>query len=65
MKVDLPTPIETFHKADEYMRVFRTAVRKAQAESRHKGVANVYVLNGVRVLELPNGDYRQKAGSDQ
>ncbi len=49
--------LETYRKADEFMRVFRTAVRKAQEESRRLGVPNVYFINGIRYYELPNGDY--------
>ena len=49
--------IDTFRKADELMRICRSAVRKAQAESRRLGVANVYSFNGERYFELPNGDY--------
>jgi len=51
------TDIETFQKADELMRILRSAVRKAQEESRRLGVANVYSFNGQRYYELPNGDY--------
>ena len=49
--------VETFQKADEFMRVFRSAVRKAQAESRRLGVPNVYSIDGQIYYELPNGDY--------
>ena len=49
--------IDTYRKADELMRICRSAVRKAQAESRRLGVANVYSFNGERYFELPNGDY--------
>ncbi len=54
---ELLNNIDTFRKADELMRICRSAVRKAQAESRRLGVANVYLLNGERYFELPNGDY--------
>jgi hypothetical protein len=50
-------PLATYRKADEIMRICRTAVRKAQEESRRLGVANVYTINGQRYYELPNGDY--------
>ena len=36
---DVLNNIETFRKADELMRICRSAVRKAQAESRRLGVA--------------------------
>ena len=49
--------IDTFLKADELMRICRSAVRKAQTESRRLRVANVYWINGERYFELPNGDY--------
>ncbi len=49
--------VETFQKVDELMRVFRSAVRKAQAESRRLGVANVYFIDGQPLYELPNGEY--------
>ena len=53
--------IDTFQKADELMRICRSAVRKAQAESRRLGVANVYSFNGERYFEFPNGDYSRTA----
>jgi hypothetical protein len=54
---------ETFRRADELVSVFRSAVRKAQAESRQLGVANVYSLNGQLYYELPNGDYSRQSPS--
>ena len=53
--------VETFRRADELVAVFRTAVRKAQEESRRLGVANVYSLNGQLYYELPNGDYSRQS----
>ena len=53
--------LETFRKADELMSICRSAIRKAQAESRRLGVANVYSRNGERYYELPNGDYSRTA----
>ncbi len=38
--------LATYQKADEIMAVCRTAVRKAQEESRRQGVPNVYFLDG-------------------
>ena len=52
--------LETFQKADEIMQIFRSAVRKAQAESRRLGVPNVYTINGQRYFEFPNGEYRKQ-----
>jgi hypothetical protein len=49
--------IDTFTKADELMCICRSAVRKALAENRRLGVANVYSFDGERYFELPNGDY--------
>lgn len=49
--------IETIQRVEELMRVFRLAVRKAQAENRRLGVPNVYSINGQIYYELPNGDY--------
>ena len=54
---DVLNNIDTFTKADELMRIFRSAVRKALAENRRLGVANVYSFNGERYFELPTGDY--------
>ena len=56
MMSDSGVPIETYRKVDALMQICRTAVRKAQAESRRLGVANVYSFNGQRYYELPNGD---------
>jgi len=47
----------TYQIADELMRVCRSAVRKAQAESRRLGVANVYSFDGQLFYELPNGEF--------
>ncbi|MEX2286813.1 MAG: hypothetical protein WD648_06965 [Planctomycetaceae bacterium] len=49
--------IEIYRKGDEIIRMFRTAVRKAQEESRRLGVPNVYSFNGQIYYELPNGDF--------
>jgi hypothetical protein len=49
--------IDTYRRAEAVMRIFRSAVRKAQAESRRLGVPDAYSFNGVRYFELPNGDY--------
>lgn len=49
--------VGTYQKVDELMRVCRSAVRKAQAESRGLGVANVYSFHGQVYYELPNGEY--------
>ncbi len=54
---DLLQDMDAFQKADELMRVCRSAVRKAQAESRRLGVANVYSFDGQLYYELPNGEY--------
>jgi hypothetical protein len=48
--------IETYQKADEAIRIFRSAVRKAQEESRRFGVPNVYSINGILHYEMPNGE---------
>jgi hypothetical protein len=48
--------IETYRKADELMRVFRSAVRKAQAENRRLGIPNYFSHNGQRYMEMPNGE---------
>jgi len=49
--------METYQKVDELMRICRSAVREAQAESHRLGVANVYSFNGELYYELPNGGY--------
>ena len=54
---DVLQNVDTFQKVDELMRVCRSAVRKAQAESRRLGVANVYSFDGQLYYELPNGEY--------
>ena len=45
--------IDTYRKADELMRICRSAVRKAQAESRCLGVANVYSIRAYVVAKFP------------
>ncbi|MBM4091972.1 MAG: hypothetical protein FJ276_21455 [Planctomycetes bacterium] len=54
---DMLQDVGTYQKVDELMRVCRSAVRKAQAESRELGVANVYSFDGQLYYELPNGEY--------
>lgn len=49
--------LEAYQKFDEMMRVFRSAVQKAQTESRRLGVPNVYSFGGQIYYELPNGEY--------
>ena len=49
--------VETYQKADELMRICRSAVRKAQEESRRLGVANVYSIDGTIYYELPSGEH--------
>ena len=52
--------LETYRMVDDVMSVLRTAVRKAQAESRRLGVANVYSFNGQIYYELPGGEITRK-----
>lgn len=55
--------VDTYQKIDELMRVCRSAVRNAQAESRELGVANVYSFDGQLYYELPNGEYSRNRPS--
>ena len=48
--------LDTYVKTDELIRIGRRAVRRAQEESRRKGVPNVYSINGLIYYELPNGE---------
>ena len=52
--------LAAYQKADEIMRICRSAVRKALAENRRLGIPNVYSLNGQIYYELPNGDYTRE-----
>lgn len=52
--------MDTYQKVDGLMRICRSAVRGAQAESRRLGVANVYFINGQLYYELPNGEFSRK-----
>lgn len=52
--------MDTYQRVDELMRVCRSAVREAQAESRRLGVANVYSFDGQLYYELPNGEFSRK-----
>ena len=56
--------LDTWQRAEELMAVCRTAVAKAQAESRRLGVPNFYFINGQRYYELPNGEYIQAPPAD-
>jgi hypothetical protein len=53
-----------FREFDEILRVCRSAVRKAQAESRRRGVANVYSFDGQLYYELPNGEFSRERPTD-
>ena len=53
------TSVETYHKADELMDIFRLAVREAQVDSHRRGVSNVYYFDGTRYYELPSGEMTQ------
>lgn len=48
--------IGTYHRTDELIRVFRSAVRKAQAQNRRLGIPNYFSYNGQRYMEMPNGE---------
>ena len=48
--------LATFTRADGIIRIGRRAVRKAQADSRRRGVPNVYSINGSLYYELPCGE---------
>ena len=41
-------------------RIATKAVRDAQEENRRKGIANVYILNGKVVWQLPDGTIATK-----
>jgi hypothetical protein len=46
----------TYSRIDELLRIARSAVAKAQEESRRLGVPNVYSINGRIYFELPSGE---------
>jgi hypothetical protein len=48
--------LDTYKQAFELLRIGNRAVRRAQAENRKKGIANVYSFNGDIYYELPNGE---------
>lgn len=41
-------------------KIVSRAVHKAQEENRKNGVPNVYVINGKRVWQLPDGSFTDK-----
>ena len=47
--------LETYRRGAEFQRIGNRAVRKAQDESRHRRVPNVYSHNGILYYELPDG----------
>ncbi len=47
--------LEAYRRAAEFQRIGNRAVRKAQEESRRKGVPNIYSHNGTLYYELPGG----------
>jgi len=55
----MPLDDLALYQADNVVRIMRTAVRKARAESRRLGVPNVQSLSGVIYYEFPNGDVRR------
>jgi len=52
-----PIHRDVFRRADELMRICRTAVRGVLEEHRRLGVANVYSFNGERYFELLSGNF--------
>lgn len=42
-------------------RIASRTVRKAQEENRRKGIANVYIINGKNVWQLPDGSFTDKS----
>ena len=56
MSLEPSIDISTYTKADEIVRIGRRAVRKAQEQSRRRGVPNVYSINGLLYYELPSGE---------
>ena len=46
----------TYAKVDKLIRIGSVAVAKAQAESRQKGVPNVYSINGRLHYETASGE---------
>ncbi len=46
----------TCAKIDEFLRIGRSAVAKAQEDSRRKGVPNVYSINGRLYYETKTGE---------
>ena len=54
-----PLDVKVYQRGIEMMRIFRTAVLKAQEESRRLGVPNVYSINGKIYFEMPDGEITQ------
>ena len=50
------TNLKTFQKANEMLRILRTAVHKSQEENRRRGIPNVYSIHGRLHYELPSGE---------
>ena len=46
----------TYSRIDNFLRIATSAVAKAQADSRQRGVPNVYSINGRLYFELPSGE---------
>jgi len=56
MNADSPLDSTRLAGVAEIVRIGRSAVRKAQEESRRRGVPNVYSINGLLHYELPSGE---------
>ena len=41
-------------------RIASRAVRKAQEENRKNGIPNMYVINGKKVWQMPDGSFSDK-----
>ncbi|MEM1128071.1 MAG: hypothetical protein AAGI71_15605 [Bacteroidota bacterium] len=52
--------LETYQEAAELRRLGNRAVRKAQAENRRRGIANVYSHEGRLYFELPGGEITEQ-----
>lgn len=60
-----PESREVSNELDRLVQLARAAVRRAQAESRQRGVPNVYSLHGRLYSEGANGELIPVCGSDR
>jgi len=55
--------LETYRRAEEFIRIGNRAVRHAREENHRLGLPNIYSRNGKIIYEMPDGEIIVKDNS--